>query len=81
MAVYSAKRAARRGGDIRGGEEKKPAVPRTKDFSQLAAMIGIEQRPRCLVCTQACLAYYGRWGDGGTCSAMCEKVQAGRRSA
>ena len=30
----------------------------------------------CCVCSKPVGGFYGRWGDGGTCSGKCEKAQA-----
>lgn len=29
----------------------------------------------CVVCEKACQAYYGNWGNVGTCSRKCERAQ------
>lgn len=29
----------------------------------------------CCVCNKPTLNFYGRWGDGGTCSRPCERIQ------
>lgn len=30
----------------------------------------------CCICNKPVGGFYGRWGDGGTCSKKCEKEQA-----
>ncbi len=34
-----------------------------------------EELKPCIVCTKPVAAFYGRWGDSGTCSKKCELVQ------
>ena len=30
----------------------------------------------CCVCSKPVSGFYGRWGDGGTCSGKCERIKA-----
>lgn len=32
----------------------------------------------CMICNRPIEGFYGRWGNGGTCSRVCEKTQEGK---
>lgn len=34
---------------------------------------------RCCVCNKPVTGFYGRWGNSGTCSRVCEAIQSERR--
>lgn len=42
--------------------------------------VQIEEIHTCVICNRPVKGYYGRWGNTGTCSKVCENEQAHRVS-
>jgi len=57
---------------------KKPFNPVIPDYTpkgQKEAEVTLTFKPCCVCNTVITAGYYGRWGDGGTCSGKCEATR------
>ncbi len=72
-ALSMSNRAGPRGGEVPPKEAKKSKRTLVAEKSGETDGATTMLQPVCMICLQGCLGYYGRWGDSGTCSSVCER--------
>jgi hypothetical protein len=58
---------------MKSSQQRKPQNLRDLQEEYKEKVVGL-----CTVCSKPVSGFYGRWGDGGTCSLKCEKVQSAK---